>query len=445
MADLFGTDGVRGVANEKLTPELALQLGRAGGYCLREQAENSDEAAVVMGRDTRISGDMLAGALTAGLNSIGIDVLDAGIIPSPAVAFLARSYSAAGGVMISASHNPAADNGIKFYDHRGYKISDALEEKIEEKMNLTLPVADHPGIGSRRRQIDMLQEYIKKLVKSVDSKVSSLKVVIDCAHGAAYEAGPLLFEKLGVDFTVLHAKNRGDLINVECGATNTSSLQQRVMEEGADLGIALDGDADRCILIDEKGEKIDGDHIMCICGVDMLRRNSLSQNRVAATRYSNLGLKEALNREGGELVLAPNGDKYVLEKMRKEDLNLGGEKSGHIIFLDYTTTGDGLLTALKVMSVMVRRERALSELGKLFSPWPQLMNNVKVERKEEWKENERIQEVIAEAREDMDEGRIFVRASGTEPVVRIMVEGREEEKLQHWLSHLSELIAEELN
>lgn len=446
MGDFFGTDGVRGVANDSLTPELAFSLGRAGGYVLHNREDvDIEDARIILARDTRLSGDMLFGALLAGLNSVGVDVIDLGIAPTPAVAHSVRKTSALGGVMISASHNPVADNGIKFFNSRGFKLSDATEVEIEEKLGIYLPRAENSQIGRLKYEENLLEEYLDSLEAAVGGELSDMKVVLDCAYGAAYELGPRLFRRLGVKTVSINDKPRGDLINVRCGSTDLSCVREYVQEEGADLGIALDGDADRCILIDEEGEEIDGDHIMYITASAMMEEGSLRDNRVVTTRYSNLGLREALNELGGELEFAPNGDKYVLELMRDENLNLGGEKSGHIIFFDHNTSGDGLLTALKVMSVMARRKASLSELSAGFEPWPQLLANVEVERKEEWEENDRIQNAITEAEEDMNGGRVFVRASGTEPVIRVMLEDRDRSKLERWRDRLTDIIAEELS
>ncbi len=450
MTNYFGTDGVRGVANRELTPELALNLGRAGGHLLkRKAASEGDESAenprIILGRDTRLSGDMLRGALGAGLNSAGIDVLDAGIVPTPAVAYLAGTKSVIGGIMISASHNPVADNGIKFFEANGYKISDDLEAEIEEKLNQNIKRAEHPFIGKYHEQADLSAPYIDNIKNAITADLSDLKVVVDCAYGAAYNLGPKIFRSFGIDLTAINNENNGEKINHRCGATNTEQIKRTVKEENFDLGIALDGDSDRCILVDEEGRELDGDHILCICGLHMLSQDKLKNDRLVTTRYSNLGLQEALQEAGGEVEIAANGDKYVLNKMREQNLNLGGEKSGHIIFLDYNTSGDGIFTALKVMSVMVREQKSLKELSRQFTPWPQLLTNIEVKHKNQWSQNDRIADTIKQAEADLEQGRVFVRASGTEPVIRVMLEGKNRNKLERWNVKLEKVIEDELN
>lgn len=450
MADYFGTDGVRGVANKELTPELALKLGKAGGQILKKKSESEangpvNSPRIILGKDTRLSGDMLLGALMAGLNSVGVNTVNIGIVPTPAVAYLTRTENVIGGIMISASHNPVADNGIKFFNSSGYKISDALEEEIEEKLNNNIKRAEHPFIGKYHEHKNWIEFYVDNIRNAISANLSGLKVLMDCAYGAAYKLGPQIFKNMGVNLTAYNDENRGEKINHKCGATNIDFIKEKVENSDADIGVALDGDSDRCILVDEEGNKIDGDCIMSICGLHMISENKLNQNKIVTTRYSNLGLQEALKKAGGEVEIAANGDKYVLNKMRKENINLGGEKSGHIIFLDHNTSGDGILTALKVMSVMVKEGKSLKELSQQFKPWPQILTNIEVENKSEWKENKKIQNIIIKAEKDLNKGRVFVRASGTEPVIRVMLEGKERQKLEKWKIELENIIREELN
>ena len=446
---LFGTDGVRGVANHELKGELAFKLGRIGGYYL---SKNSDQnrPVVVIGKDTRLSGDMLEAALMAGLTSVGIDVYRLGIIPTPGVCYLSRTKEVAGGIMISASHNPTADNGIKFFDQKGVKLTDQAELEIEELIfndhSEELPYPIDKEIGLVEEKYDWIEEYIDFVINSSEQKLDGLKVVIDCANGAAYHASPDIFESLGAEVVVINNHPNGEEINVNCGSTAPELAAEKVIETGADLGVAHDGDADRVILIDEKGEIVEGDNIMAVAAREMIAEDKLNKKTVVTTKYSNLGLKESLAEVGVELVITKNGDRYVLAEMLKNNYKLGGEKSGHIIFSDYNTTGDGILTAVKIASIIKNRRKALSELKKVMSYWPQILANVKVTAKEGWKQNSKINaEIRAAASEIGDEGRVFVRASGTEPLIRVMLEGKDQKLLRKWEANLTEIIREELN
>jgi len=446
---LFGTDGVRGVANHELKGELAFKLGRIGGYYL---SKNSDKKrpVVIIGKDTRLSGDMLEAALMAGLTSVGIDVYRLGIIPTPGVCYLSRTKEVVGGIMISASHNPTADNGIKFFDQNGIKLSDQAELEIEELIfndhSEELPYPIDKEIGLVEEKYSWIDEYIDFVIASADKKLNDLKIVIDCANGAAYQASPAVFEALGAEVVVINNHPNGEEINVNCGSTAPELAAKKVVETGADLGIAHDGDADRVILIDEKGEVVEGDNIMAVAARDLLKEDKLNKKTVVTTKYSNLGLKESLAEVGAELVITKNGDRYVLAEMLKNGYKLGGEKSGHIIFSEYNTTGDGILTAVKIASIIKKEEQSLSELKEVMSYWPQLLANVKVSQKEEWEQNSKIAAEIKAAEEEIgSSGRVFVRASGTEPLIRVMLEGKEEELLNKWENKLKELISEELN
>lgn len=446
MRKYFGTDGVRGIANEEITPELSLALGKAGAFYLAEGAVEGKREALILGRDTRVSGDMIAGALIAGITSVGLDVIDAGIIPTPAVAYLTRKLNAVGGVMISASHNPVEYNGIKFFDQAGYKLSEEAEREVE-KLLAGLPEGTIQSnvLGQVKVYHEGTRDYVEYLAGHFPD-LTGLKVVVDCANGAAYEAAPSAYRSLNADVVPIFANPDGRKINSGCGSTHPGELQKRVLAEGADIGIAHDGDADRVIIVDERGQLLDGDVIMAICAVDLLERQQLPGKSIVTTRYSNWGLKEALARKQGKVVITEkNGDRYVLEKMRQLGLILGGEKSGHVIFLDYNTTGDGILTALHVLKIMKEKEKPLSRLAKVFQPWPQRMENIRVANKA-WERNKVIYNKVKEAEQKLGEqGRIYVRASGTEPVIRLMVEAREAALIEPLLGELAVLIKNEMN
>lgn len=447
MGNYFGTDGVRGIVNQDLTPELSLALGKAGAYYLASKTPEGKRKALVLGRDTRVSGDMIAGALIAGITSVNLDVIDAGIIPTPAVAYLTRKLNAAGGVVISASHNPVEYNGIKFFDARGFKLSSDAEEEVEKIMLNSTKIPSPTGINLGKletysRATDDYIEYLTGLFSSLDG----MKIVVDCANGAAYRAAPGAYRALGAEVITIFAQPEGETINFGCGSTNPGQLQKMVLKEKAEIGIAHDGDADRVILVDERGEILDGDAIMAICALNMIEKGILPGNSIVTTRYSNWGLKEALAKKQGRVVITEkNGDRYVLEKMRELGLSLGGEKSGHIIFLDYNTTGDGILTALQVLRIMKEKGEPLSRLAGVYRPWPQKLDNIRVANKA-WEENRIITAKIKEIEEKLgDEGRIYVRASGTEPVIRLMIEAREGRIIQSLIRELGSLIERELN
>ena len=446
MGKLFGTDGVRGVANLELTPELAFKIGEAAAGVLMDEANGKNR--IILGRDTRVSGDMLASAVIAGVSSVGVDIIDLDIVPTPAISYLTKENDVIGGIMISASHNPIEDNGIKVFGWDGCKISENLEIRIEDMMAIpTEPDArpTHNNVGQVICDNLLIAEYIENVISSVKNDLSGLKVVLDCGQGAGYKIGPEILRELGViDLIAINDGGKGNLINVNCGSTDTSGLIEKVKETGADLGIALDGDADRVILVDNQGNIIDGDKIMYLSALSMQENGSLKKNKIVTTKYSNLGLDESLSKYGIEVLKVKNGDKYVLEGLKANKLNLGGEKSGHIIYLDYNTSGDGILTAVQVMDYVSQKNRNLVELLEEFQEWPQLLENVRVKSKD-WEDNQAINEVIAEADKEVDPGRIFVRASGTEPVIRVMLEGKEIELLEKWRDELAAVIGEELN
>lgn len=448
MGVLFGTDGVRGVANRELTPELAFSLGRAGSYVLAQDSKGK-RTCILVGRDTRISGDMLEAALVAGICSTGVDVLKAGIITTPAVAYLTRIYGAACGIVISASHNPVEDNGIKFFGPDGYKLPDEVEEKIEELVikgvdNLPRPAGAE--VGRVYELDDALEKYLDYLQGTYGLKedLSGLTVVVDCANGAAYKAGPLLWERMGARVIPINYKPDGVNINYKCGSTHMESLKEAVKQQGADFGIAYDGDADRCLAVDEKGEELDGDQIMLICALDMKRRGVLNPSRVVATVMSNIGLEVALRKENISVISCKVGDRYVLEKMQETGSIIGGEQSGHIIFSGYATTGDGLLTSLKLAEVVKRSQQPLSRLAGEMKKYPQILVNVRVENKEQVLSRPSVVEVLKEAEEKLGEyGKLVVRPSGTEPLVRIMAQGPDENILKEVIEKIREVVEKE--
>lgn len=444
MRRLFGTDGVRGVANRDLTPELAFKLGKAAAHVLL-----NGNGRMLVGRDTRISGTMLEAALVAGVTATGVDVELLGVVPTPAVACLTARRENAAGAMISASHNPIADNGIKFFDAEGYKLMDETEAEIEGYLKeaaatgIARPIGT--GVGKAFSTTRAEEEYLDFLSRTVEERFDGLTVVVDCAYGATYRVAPRILEALGARVYTLHAEDDGSRINVDCGSTNPEELRRAVLENGAQVGLAHDGDGDRVIAVDEKGEVVDGDAIMTVCGLQMLAEGRLSRRTIAATVYSNLGLTETFKEAGGDVLVTDNGDRWVLAAMRKDGLNLGGEQSGHIIFLDHNTTGDGVLTALQLLGVLVRTGQPLSLLAGRLKRFPQLLQNVRVARKEGWEKNATVQKAITEARTRLGQkGRIFVRASGTEPLIRVMAEGPDRDVLASILAEVTGVIDREL-
>lgn len=455
MARLFGTDGVRGIANTFLSPELAFVLGRVGAGVIGQKLGRPPK--VIVGRDTRLSGDMLGAAVMAGIASVGGHALDVGVIPTPGVAFLVRDLSADAGIIVSASHNPMEYNGIKFISADGFKLSDEEELEIEEhiafderghlslKLNdaFSRPVGD--SVGKVSRSYDAGERYLEHAKSTLDVGLEGLKVVVDCANGAASRYTPRLLEDLGASVTAIHNEPDGRNINAGCGSTCPETLAKTVVEVHADVGLAHDGDADRLIAVDEKGNLVDGDHIMAICGLDLLRRGMLPKDSIVATVYSNLGLSKTFAREGGNVLITKNGDRYVLEEMRKQGVILGGEQSGHIIFLDRNTTGDGLITALALLSVLKRTGASLSELASCMDVYPQVLVNVNVRDKEGVFSSSAINEVIEWAKETMGEdGRIFVRPSGTESIIRVLGEGPDESMVREVVSKVASIIEKEL-
>jgi phosphoglucosamine mutase len=442
---LFGTDGVRGIANLDLTAELAFKLGRAGSYILAQQ-NPSGRPRILVGKDTRISGDMLESALIAGICSTGADVLTAGIIPTPAVAYLTGKYQANCGIVISASHNPVEDNGIKFFGPAGYKLPDEVEEEIEKLVgqgtdDLNRPQG--PDVGRVYTVEGAIESYLDHLCAcyGLQTGLQGMTVVLDCANGAAYHVAPALWQRLGARTITIGDKPNGININDRCGSTYTDLLKRVVRHHHADLGIAYDGDADRCIAIDDRGCEMDGDSIMLICALDMHRQNLLNPPTVVATVMSNIGFEIALRRENVKVASCKVGDRYVLEKMIETDALLGGEQSGHIIFKQHATTGDGLLTSLKLVEVMKRTGLTLSELGREMEKYPQLLVNVRIENKEAVLSHDLVQAALADAEERLGEwGKLVVRPSGTEPLVRLMAQGPDNYLLKEVIDDIKKAI-----
>lgn len=449
MGVLFGTDGIRGVANKELTGELAYKIGRAGGYRLISSYKGEEKPVMLIGKDTRVSGDMLEAALVAGMTSVGIDVIKLGIIPTPGVAYLTREQEVVGGVMISASHNPIADNGIKFFDSEGFKLTDNMENEIEElifKRFDEIPSPTSTLIGNVYEDYELVNKYIDYLISTVELDFSGLKIALDCANGAAFQVAPAVLENLGAELVIINNHPEGDKINLNCGSTHPEIIRELVLKEKADLGVAHDGDADRLIMIDEEGNLVDGDKIMVILALDLLKKGNLKGETLVTTAYSNLGLKEAIEKAGGRVSVTKNGDRYVLMEMLNKGYNLGGEKSGHIIFLDYNTTGDGVLTAIQLIKVLKQSGKTLAQLAGVMKPWPQRLTNVEVKYKDKWEESLAIKKALKEAKEVLgDSGRVYVRASGTEPVIRVMLEGKDEDLLKTIEEKLVSIIRYELN
>ena len=448
MGKYFGTDGVRGVANSELTPELAFKLGRFGGYVLRQHAKDIAHPLVLVARDTRISGQLLEYALVSGLLSVGIEVLQLGVIPTPGVAYLTRIQGAVAGVMISASHNPAGDNGIKFFGSDGFKLSDEQEYEIEayldqEGDDLPRPSAD--GLGTVDEYPEGVLKYAQYLQTTIPDDLSGITVCLDAANGAASPVVNRLFADLETDFYTMGANPDGININKGVGSTHPDVLGKFVVEKKADVGLAFDGDADRCIAVDENGRIIDGDRIMFICGKYLKERNKLNQNTIVSTVMSNLGFHLAVEAEGMTALKTQVGDRYVVEEMRKNGYNLGGEQSGHVVFLDMNTTGDGLLTGIQLLNVMKQTGKKLSELADEVTLYPQELVNVRVSEKDGVMEIRAVKAVIEEVESEMaGKGRILVRPSGTEPLLRVMAEAETDEKCHDYVMRIVNVVKAEI-
>ncbi|MEW6426738.1 MAG: phosphoglucosamine mutase [Thermodesulfobacteriota bacterium] len=445
MRRLFGTDGVRGVANVyPMTTEIAMQIGRGIAFLVKDRRHGHR---IVIGKDTRLSGYMLENALAAGICSMGVDVLLVGPLPTPGIAFITTSMRADAGVVISASHNPFQDNGIKIFAGDGYKLPDEKEADIEDlifsqKMAALRPVADE--VGKAARIDDARGRYIVYLKHTFPNAytLEDMHIVLDCAHGATYGVAPHVFTELGARVTCLGCEPNGKNINDNCGALHPQGMAAKVKELGADIGIALDGDGDRLIVVDEKGATVDGDHVMAICAAELLARKKLRKKTLVATVMSNLGLEVAMQRMGGQLVRTAVGDRYVVEEMRRHKYNFGGEQSGHLIFLDHNTTGDGILAALQLLAVMIKRGKPLSELAGVMESFPQVLKNVRVSRRIDLAASDSYLRTLAAMEEKLGgDGRILVRASGTEPVIRVMIEGKDQGMINDMAGELCETIS----
>jgi phosphoglucosamine mutase len=448
MRKFFGTDGVRGTANvHPMTTEMAMKLGRAAAYVFRDGGRRHR---IVIGKDTRLSGYMLESALTSGICSMGVDVLLVGPLPTPGIAFITRSLRADAGVVISASHNPFEDNGIKFFSKDGLKLPDSVEHRIEKL--ITTGEIDHirptaTEVGKAFRIDDALGRYIEFAKGSLPKGLTldGMKVVVDCANGAAYKVTPAVLRELGAEVFVLNDKPNGTNINAGCGSLHPEVIQDAVVEQRADVGIAHDGDADRVILCDDKGREFSGDHVMALCALDMKERGILSKDTLVTTVMSNLGLELAMKKAGIRLVRTAVGDRYVTEEMLRGGYNLGGEQSGHVIFMDFNSTGDGVITALQVLSIMRRKGKRLSSLAKCMKVYPQVLVNVPVKKKKDVSRVPVLAARIAEAERMLDgEGRLLIRYSGTEPKLRIMAEGKDKELIETLVMGIAETVANEL-
>lgn len=447
---LFGTDGVRGIANEELTVELAYKLGKVGAYVLASDSNLGNRPKVLVGMDTRISGDMLKSALVAGLCSMGANVINLGVIPTPAVSYLVKSYKADAGVVISASHNSFEFNGIKFFNNKGHKLSDEMEERIESIiLNKTeefdLPTGE--GIGTETTVSNAADDYVNYIKNTIDNDFKGLKVAIDCANGAVFKVAPKGLRELGAEVFVINDKPNGVNINKNCGSTHMEELKGFVKKTNADIGLAFDGDADRVLAVDEKGNLIDGDQIMSIIGLDLKKKGKLSKDTIVTTVMSNLGLDMMAKREGFNTVKTKVGDRYVLENMIKNGYILGGEQSGHIIFLEYNTTGDGLLIGVQLLNILKSSGKKLSELASKMQVLPQVLKNAKVknDKKNLYLEDKVICNMYKKLEEEFaGEGRVLIRASGTEPLIRVMIEGEKQEYITSKAVELVKVIEERL-
>ena len=444
MARMFGTDGVRGVAGTELTIDLAMKLGQAGAYVLTK--EQSHKPTIIVGCDTRISGGMLANALMAGICSVGANAVYVGVAPTPAIAYLTRKHKVDAGVVISASHNPMEFNGIKFFNGDGFKLSDALEDEIEELINSNMKDVVFPigsEIGRVEYRFDIVDEYIEFEKKTVPVDLSKLKIVVDCAEGASHYTSVKALKDLGADLIAIHTNPDGTNINANCGSTHMDELKARVVSEKANVGIAFDGDADRMLAVDENGKFVDGDEIMAICGNHLKNKGKLAHDTIVVTVMTNLGFSLMGKEQGINIEKTKVGDRYVLENMLANGYNLGGEQSGHVIFLDDNTTGDGLLSALHLLQVMVETGKPLSQLSNIMEVLPQALVNAKVpnHKKESYMEYSEIADAIAELEKKFaGEGRVLIRPSGTEPLVRVMIEGKDQKVIDEEAKRLADLI-----
>jgi phosphoglucosamine mutase len=441
---LFGTDGIRGVANiDPMTGEVAIQLGRAIAHIFKEL---KGKHRIVVGKDTRLSGYMLETALASGICSMGADVMLVGPLPTPGIAFITTSMRANAGVVISASHNPYYDNGIKIFSRDGFKLPDEMEHRIEElvlsnHLHSLRPTANE--VGKAHRIDDAIGRYVVFLKNTFPNHLTldGLRIALDCANGAAYRVAPTVLEELGAEVIPMGVDPNGENINDHCGSLYPERVSRLVLEKGADIGIALDGDADRIVFVDRKGKEVDGDYILAICALQMISENRLKKGTLVTTVMSNIGLDRTIKNAGGKIIRTQVGDRYVVEEMVRGDYNLGGEQSGHTIFLDYNTTCDGMLTALQVLAIMKQKERPLDEMAKVMEPLPQVLHNVKVKEKKNLSDFPEIEKRIREIEKTLGQsGRLLIRYSGTEPLLRIMIEGEDETRLHRFAQDLVELV-----
>lgn len=445
MGKLFGTDGIRGVANKELTPELAFKISRIGAHVLSRQSQG--KKAFLIARDTRISGEMLEGALVAGLTSAGVDVYLAGVISTPGAAFLTKQLGGCGGIMISASHNAYPDNGIKFFNAGGFKLSDEVEAEIEDIYFLpedTLPRPEAKAVGRVYHDTTADDRYLEYLLSTVSCRLDGIRVVLDCANGAASNVAPRAFRTLGAEVVAINDQPDGININNKCGSTYPEAVSKAVAAQSAQIGFTFDGDADRVLAVDEAGSLVDGDAIMMVLAMALKAKGKLRNDTVVATVMSNLGLEKAAEEQGFHLLRTKVGDRYVLEEMLSGNHSLGGEQSGHVILLDYNTTGDGLLVALQMMAVLAQTGKSLTDLTSPFIQYPQVLVNCRVGSREGWDTNTRIGQAIEETEARIaGRGRLLVRPSGTEPLIRVMMEGPNEEELHMMANELAAVIKEE--
>ena len=447
MRKYFGTDGVRGIANIELTCDLAYKLGRAGGYVL---AKGKEKVKVIVGKDTRVSGDMLESSLISGLMSIGCDVIQAGVLPTPAIAYLTRKYNADCGVVISASHNPVEFNGIKFFNENGYKLDDSVELEIESYIDDISKIDYFPTgckVGKIIKEGNPFRDYVDYLKSIIDTDFTGLKVVLDCANGASFEVAPTIFNELGAHVVTINNTPDGNNINDNCGSTHPQSLQEAVLKYNASLGLAYDGDADRLIAVNENGEIVDGDKIMMLSALYLKNKGQLKNNTLVITVMSNIGLNICAKENNINLATTSVGDRYVLEEMKKNGYNLGGEQSGHMIFLDYNTTGDGVLSSLMLSKIVLEEGKTLSELASVMTQYPQVLVNAKIknENKNRYMEFDDIKDEIERIEKLLDgNGRVLIRPSGTEPLVRVMLEGKDAIELKRLATNLAQLMEKQL-
>lgn len=450
MGKLFGTDGIRGVANQyPVTPEVALRVGRACAYLFRDGGMKRHK--ILVGKDTRLSGYLLEMAIASGLCSMGVDCVLVGPIPTPGIAFLTQSIRADAGIVISASHNPYFDNGIKIFSKDGFKLNDDIEDRLEQLV-ITDEIDNirpsHLEIGKASRIDDAAGRYLSYLKTTFPKELtlSGIKIVVDCANGAFYKIAPKIFEELGAQVIAVGVAPDGENINKDCGALYPQHLSKHVIEAKADLGIALDGDGDRVIFCDEKGQILDGDKILGLLAMSMIKEDRLVNKTIVATIMSNMALDEFMESMGGKVVKVPVGDRYVVDELRKSSLNLGGEQSGHIVMLDYTTTGDGVIAALQLLKTIILEGKSLSELSKIFIPYPQTLFSINVAEKKDFRSIESINKIICEAEKELEtfRGRLNIRYSGTEPKLRVMIECRDERLIDKWTAELKDVLTKHL-